>query len=505
MRSGSLKTLGYVSTICLASVSCGPREEEGKKIPHNPNIVFILIDDLGYYDLGYTGSGFYETPNIDKLADQGAFFTNFYSASAVCSPTRASIMTGKHPARIGITDWVGPDEWHRKGPLKTPETLEFIDPDDTTLAEYLGARGYQSLYLGKWHLGKDEHYPDHHGFDRMTGVSSAGAPPSYFYPYTRQNWAGTGWPVSLEDLIPGGKEGEYLTDRLTDEALEFMEENAGKGPFFLFLAHYGVHKPFEAPDSLLEKYRRKAERMYGEEEDSLSAEKNGSYNRTRQSHPVYAAMIESIDQSTGRIMEKIRDLGIERNTILVFTSDNGGLSTYAFPLPGEEVDANAIATSNYPLRAGKGWYYEGGIRIPTIISWPGVIADSLTISTPLTTQDFYPTLARLTGNEFSSEIQLDGINFSCLLLNEKDHNDRDLVYWHYPHYHNSGQNPVSAIRNERYKLIYHYEDGKAELYDLILDEGETRDISEKKPEVRDELLKQLENWKQNLHLKIHSP
>lgn len=495
MKTGILKTLGCISTTCLATLSCTPGEEEKVKIPENPNIVFILIDDLGYYDLSFTGSEFYETPNIDRLAGEGAFFTNFYSASAVCSPTRASIMTGKHPARTGITDWIGPEEWHRKGAMKTPQTQEFIKDEDTTLAEQLGSRGYQSLYLGKWHLGKSEHYPDRHGFDQMKGVSSAGAPPSYFYPYTRQNWEGTGWPVSLEDLIPGGKEGEYLTDRLTDEAITFMEENAGKKPFFLFLAHYGVHKPFEAPEPLVEKYRQKAQRMYAEGTDSLSAEKNKSFTRTRQDHAVYAAMIESIDISTGRIMEKIRDLGIEKKTILVFTSDNGGLSTYAFPLPGEEVHPDAIATSNYPLRAGKGWYYEGGIRVPTIISWPGVIADSLTITSPLSTHDFYPTLLKLAGKELKPEQHKDGINFSCLVLNEKDHNDRDFVYWHYPHYHNSGQNPVSVIRDERYKLIYHYEDGKSELYDLILDEGETRDISDVKPTVRDGLLLQLENWK----------
>jgi arylsulfatase A-like enzyme len=213
-------------------------------------------------------------------------------------------------------------------------------------------------------------------------------------------------------------------------------------------------------------------------------------------------MIETIDQSTGRIMQKVKELGIEKNTIIVFTSDNGGLSTYAFPLPGEEVDAQEIATSNLPLRSGKGWYYEGGIRIPTIIRWPGVVDDSLIISTPLTTTDYYPTLLRLTGNKLLPAQHKDGIDFSGTLLNEREHKNPDLLYWHYPHYHNSGQHPVSVIRNERFKLIYHYDKGATELYDLILDEEESRDISEKRPAVTEMLLEELEKWKKEVNAKV---
>ncbi len=386
--------LFFILVFMLAVSSCKAKRDSRISSRNSPNILFILIDDLGYKDLSCYGSEFYETPHIDRLAAESAVFINAYSSSAVCSPTRASILTGEHPARLHLTDWTGPEKWHPHGPLRTPEIEEHLSPDDYTIAEALHDHGYATCFLGKWHLGPKEYYPDKYGFDIELGATSAGAPPSYFFPYFRANWAGTGWPTQIADLVPGGEAGEYLTDRLTDEALNFIDTVSK--PFFLYLSHYAVHKPLEAKAEKIRKYHLKADSLYEDTLNILIREKNNTYVRNQQSHSIYAAMIESVDESVGRLLARLKKKGIDQNTIIIFTSDNGGYSASNFPLEGEKVDAYALSTSISPYRAGKGWYYEGGIKVPTIIYWPGVTKSGTTIDQVVTSTDFYPTILSMT-------------------------------------------------------------------------------------------------------------
>lgn len=467
-----------------------------------PNVVFILIDDLGYKDLGCYGSEYYETPNIDRLATQGVRFTQAYAASAVSSPTRASILTGKHPARLGITDWSGPEEWHPKGTLQTPEIVENFPYEETSLAEALKAHDYTSCYLGKWHLGPPEYHPDKHGFDICIAATNAGAPPSYFYPYFRANWEDTGWPTQISDLVEGGKEGEYLTDRLTDEASNFLD-TIGNRPFLLYLAHYAVHTPLEAKEQLVEKYRQKAEKMYPDTITTMIRERNGSYTRVVQNHAVYAAMIESVDESVGRLMDKLDSLGLAENTIVIFTSDNGGYSTSNFSLPVNTPDtAQKLPTSVLPLRTGKGWYYEGGIRIPTIIRWPGVAKANSAIDEPIVSTDFYPSILDMLGLDPLPKQHLDGVSFADLLRGNQDSLERDALYWHYPHYHNSGQQPASAIRKGKYKLVQEYDGNQIFLFDVENDIHEDHNLADEMPELRDQLLEQLNQWKKTVNARM---
>ena len=244
--------------LILLSIVLFACNDTKKKAEIKPNVVFILIDDLGYKDLGCYGSSFYKTPNIDQLAQKGIRFTNAYTASAKCSPTRASILTGKYPGRLRITDWIEPEEWHPDGKLKTPDIVENLPYEEKTIAEAFKENGYCTCYIGKWHLGTPEYHPDHHGFDISIAANDAGAPPSFFYPYYRGNWEGTGWPVQITDLVPGGEEGEYLTDRLTKEAINYLD-TIGDQPFFLYLSHYAVHKPFQAKQNLIENYQNIAD------------------------------------------------------------------------------------------------------------------------------------------------------------------------------------------------------------------------------------------------------
>jgi arylsulfatase A-like enzyme len=473
-------------------ISCNSSQKDSSE-SSSPNIVFILIDDLGYKDLGCYGSEFYETPNIDKLASEGMLFTRSYSASAVCSPTRASILTGKHPARLHLTDWTGPDEWHPKGKLQTPEFIEQLPRKELSIAEALKKKDYLSIFLGKWHLGPESNHPPRHGFDRSVGATNAGAPPSFFFPYHRANWEGTGWPVNIPDLQEG-QENEYLTDRLTLEALNFLDTIADR-PFLLYLSHYAVHKPIEAKPELIQKYREKVQDLFPKAKDSIIMEKNGSFTQTQQKNPTYAAMIESVDRSVGKLVSRLQESGLSENTIIIFTSDNGGLSTYSFPLPGESFNVSAIPTSNLPLRAGKGWYYEGGIRVPTIVKWPGVVKPGSYSDAIITSTDFYPTLLAMTEIDLMPEQHKDGENFVQVLKGTRISLKRKNTYWHYPHYHSSGQKPVSVIRNEKYKLIHWIEEDYIELYDLENDPGENRELSEMFPDIASSMLDQLESWR----------
>lgn len=441
-----------------------------------PNVVLFFIDDLGYMDLGCYGSSFYETPIIDALANQGVRFTDFYSANPVCSPTRAALMTGKAPQRVGITQWINqPNELH-------------LPLEEATLGEAFASAGYQTGYIGKWHLGeKDNQLPREQGFTWMRGVNRAGQPGSYFFPFkrTRKNKPNSiaYWDVpDLEDK----QEGDYLTDGLTDHAISFITENKD-GPFFLCFAHYAVHTPIQAPESLVQKYRQKAEHLKFEGPPFVN-ERNGAQTRMIQNDPTYAAMIENLDTNVGRVIQHLEKLSLD-NTIIVFTSDNGGLSTVKRMGP----------TSCRPLRAGKGWTYEGGIRIPLLISWPNKIPSGVN-STPAITMDLYPTLLEMAGLALRPTQHLDGHSLLSSIEGEPDDALMNrFLAWTYPHNHGSGHTPSNAIRSGNWKLIHRTDEQtpnaqRYELYNLAEDIGESRNLAVEHFEKTHELAKTLSQW-----------
>lgn len=442
--------------------------------PRRPNVVFILADDLGWADLGCYGSKFYETPNLDRLAKQGMRFTDAYAAANVCSPTRAAILTGKHPARLHLTDWLTgrPDRPDQK--LKRPNFQMFLPLAEVTIAEALQEAGYRTAFIGKWHLGEESKYwPEHQGFDLNIGGCGKGHPPSYFSPYGIPN---------LKDGPPG----ESLNERLTDEALKFLEQTKDK-PFFLYFSHYAVHTPLQARPAMISKYKAKAATLKSDGPEFLP---DSSRNvRQIQNHAVYGAMVEDMDASVGRVLSKLDELGLATNTIVIFTSDNGGLST-----------AEGSPTSNLPLRTGKGWGYEGGVREPLIIRWPGVTPAGSVSRTQTISMDFYPTILQMLGMSPRPKQHVDGQSIVVALkgglLPERP------LFWHYPHYSNQGGSPHGAVRLGDYKLIEWYEDMKVELFDLQADLGERHDLARKLPDKANELRVLLHDWRQHVNAQM---
>ena len=480
-RRGFLKAIGLGAAAMAVPVGLGQDRQASaaRKKRGKPNFVFFLIDDMGWKDLGCYGSNFYETPNIDKLASQGMRFTDAYAACPVCSPTRASIVAGKYPARLGITQWIG------GGNQPTPYQ-HYLPLEDVTIAEALKDVGYATAFVGKWHLGSKDYYPQHQGFDINIGGDSSGAPPTYFWPYKKRNRA-------LDELPPGGEEGEYLTDRLTDESLTFLDANKDK-PFLLYLSHYAVHTPIESKAELTKKYSAGVERM-PEHKGPRFVPVYGRYKtRMVQDNPAYAGMVESVDDSVGRVMDKLDEMGVADNTIVIFMSDNGGLST----VPQEG------STCNLPLRAGKGWLYEGGIREPMIIKWTGVVRAGSTCSEPVTSTDFYPTMLEMAGLPLKPEQHVDGVSL-LPLLKQKGKLGRQAIYWHYPHYHGSGSKPSGAVRAGHYKLIEWYEDNSVELYNLKDDIDEKNDLAAKMPEKAAELRRLLHRWLKQTKADVPTP
>ena len=455
------------------------------------NVVVFFIDDLGWSDLGCYGSKYHLTPNIDKLASSGLKFKAAYSSSSVCSPTRSSLMTGKHPVRFGITDWIGASQKRRI--LVTPKNHSFLPKEENTLAEVFKSSGYQTAYFGKWHLGaRDEDHPSFHGFDYHRGVNRAGSPGSYYYPF-RRNKKLPKIPLKPTDIpdFSDVKKNSYLTDLLSIEVTKYIESNADK-PFFTILSHYSVHTPIQTIKADSEKYRKRLDEIGIATEIKTRPEKN-AITRITQNNPEYAAMIESVDRSVGRVMQKLDELDLLKKTIIIFTSDNGGLSTL-------QRNLRSGPASCLPLRAGKGWLYEGGIRVPTIISWPGRIIPGSVSDIPITTCDVYPTLLKVAGLKSKTKQHLDGLDLSPIFKGSKLQ-DRPL-FWHFPHYHGSGNLPSSSIRKGSYKLIRWYEDGSEELYDISIDDSEKNDISEKNPEKKTELSNELSNWLKSSGAKI---
>jgi len=445
-----------------------------------PNFVFILVDDLGWADLGCYGSSFYETPNLDRLASEGMRFTDAYAACPVCSPTRAAIMTGKHPVRVDITDWIpGQDPKNRK--LLGPKDKTELALDELTLAEVLKQNGYKTFFAGKWHLGKEEYYPEDQGFDINKGGHHKGSPPGgYYSPYKNPNLA-------------DGPDEEYLTDRLTDESIRFIRDNI-KDPFLLYLSYYTVHTPIQASKRHLDKFKKKLSRMPDQGENSQRAEHEG-FTKLRQDLPEYASMVYAMDENVGRLLAELKRLGLDNNTHVIFTSDNGGLST---------LKHRGYPTSNLPLRAGKGWCYEGGIRVPLIIKAPGVTRENSTCSEPVTSMDYFPTLLPLSNLDLMPEKHTDGKSLIPLLNGENDLK-RDALYWHYQHYHGSTWTPGAAVRSGDWKLIEFYHYDKVELYNLKEDLSEQINLADKYPEKTKQLLDMLHNWQKDLGAKLPEP
>jgi len=475
-RRDFIKTIG-LGAVALAVPDCASGNSlTANKTNKKLNFVFFLIDDLGWTDVGCYGSSFYETPNIDKLASEGMRFTEAYAACPVCSPTRASILTGKYPARLGITQWIG-------GSDEPTPYRHYMPLEEVTVAEVLKSRGYATGFVGKWHLGDKPYYPEHQGFDINIGGDSSGAPPTYFWPYKKRNRA-------LEEMPPGGEEGEYLTDRLTDESLKFLEANKER-PFLLYLSHYAVHTPIESKEELTGKYEAKAAKIPAAGRPRFVTVYGRYKTRQVQDNPAFAGMVQSVDESVGRVMKKLEELGVADNTVVIFMSDNGGLSTVPREAP----------TSNLPLRAGKGWLYEGGIREPMIIKWPGVVKRGSVCREPVTSTDFYPTMLEMAGLPLMPEQHVDGVSLMPLLKNEGKLK-RKAIYWHYPHYHGSGNRPSGAVRAGDYKLIEWYEDNSVELYNLRNDMGEKHDLAKEMPEKAAELQSMLGRWRRQMKAKM---
>ncbi|MFC1555933.1 sulfatase-like hydrolase/transferase [candidate division KSB1 bacterium] len=444
-----------------------------------PNYLFVLVDDLGWADIGCYGSSFYETPNIDRLASQGMRFTNAYAASPVCSPTRASIMTGKHPARLNITDWI-PGDRPTDRKLLGPKINNELPLQEITIAETLRGAGYKTFFAGKWHLGDEGYFPEDQGFDINKGGHSRGSPPGgYYSPYNNPK---------LQD----GPEGEYLPDRLTNESIQFLDNHCSSDgdsqdqPFMLFLSFYTVHTPIQASKRHLKKFEDKLSRMQTSSEEGFRQERKG-WTKLQQDDPTYASMIYAMDENVGRILKKLDDLSLSDDTVVIFMSDNGGLST---------LGRKWSPTSNVPLRAGKGWCYEGGIREPMIIRAPGVTSAGHVCETPVTSMDFYPTMLDLAGIDPVPDQHIDGLSLKPLLSEKKDL-DRKILFWHFPHYHGSKWTPGSALREGDWKLVRFYEEDKSELYNIRNDISEEHDLAQSNPEKLKELETKLDSCLEN--------
>ena len=443
-----------------------------------PNIVLVLADDMGWVDLGCYGADLHETPQLDRLASEGVRFTNAY-AMPVCSPTRAALMTGRHAARVHMTIW---SEGALKGPtnrkLLQADSLHSLPHTESTLAKHLQDAGYVTALVGKWHLGDADHYPETHGFDVNIGGTHWGAPQTYWWPYR-----GTGRFGPEYRYVPHlefGEPGEYLTDRLTDEALKVID-HAGDRPFFLYLAHHAPHTPIEAKAEDVEYFESKLR------------------PQMHHQNAVYAGMIKSLDESVGRVLTRLKQRGLAQNTIVVFASDNGG-----FIGTDSKAGQTVAATNNAPLRSGKGSCYEGGVRVPLIVRWPGVTTEDSECDEPVVVMDLFPTLLDAAGVNLPADVALDAMDLLPLLKNPDATLDRDALFFHYPHYY-STTTPVSAIRAGNWKLLEYLEDDRVELFNLERDLGEATDLASKQPGKATELRERLHRWRRETGAAMPKP
>ena len=461
-----------------------------------PNIVLILADDLGQRDLGCYGSTFYETPRINGLAAGGMKFTDAYAACPVCSPTRASIQTGRHPARLHLTDWLKGRRKREGSPILHADYVDALPPGEVTVAERLKTAGYLTGYVGKWHLSdrasaggdiEDGRLPEDQGYDVGVGAGPWGNPKNFFAP----NWA--------PDVQPEF-DGQYLDRLLAEKSAAFIADSAAAdAPFFLTFAPYLVHTPIQPEAEKLAKYETKAEE-FAAEDASFSKPggdgREGNPGLPTQNNPHYAAMVESLDDTVGVVLDALDAAGVADETLVVFFSDNGGLAVREGKL--------TPATTNAPLRAGKGWLYEGGIREPLLVRWPGVVQAGSVSDEPVTSHDLFPTLCAAAGVD-PGPAELDGVDLTPLLTGGKAVLDREALYWHYPHFSNQGGRPGGAVRAGHWKLIERYEDGALELFDLKEDEAETNDLAAEQPGKAAELRSMLSGWRQRLDANMPRP
>jgi arylsulfatase A-like enzyme len=449
--------------LTLPGTACGTPPARERAPAPRWNVVLILADDLGWRDLGCTGSTFYETPAVDRLASQGMKFTQAYAACNVCSPTRASIMTGKYPARLHTTNFFG---GNRRGKLLPPEYRQSLPAEETTLADAFKAGGYRTAIAGKWHLGGKGSLPSDHGFDVVMGAASkpAGGPP----------------------------DDPHFSAQLSTQAAGFLEESKDK-PFFLYLAFHAPHVGLKTRPDLAENYKAKAAALPAPSGPRDVDAGPGFKARARQDHAVYAGMVQELDEAVDRVLKKLDELKLSERTIVVFLSDNGGLST-----------AEGSPTSNLPLRAGKGWNYEGGLRVPWIIRIPGRVAAGCESAAPVITNDLYPTLLELAGIPLPPGQAVDAVSLVPLLDGKGGLPERPL-FWHYPHYSNQGGRPGGALRDGNYKLLEFFEDSRVELYDLAADPAERRDLAADQPDRAEELRKRLAAWRAAVGAQMPTP
>lgn len=438
------------------------------------NFVVILVDDMGWTGLSGYGSDLHRTPNIDRLAERGMKFTSAYASASICTPTRAALLTGKYPARLKMTIWHEQARTPQQNKrLLPPIVEENLSHEEVTIAEVLRSAGYKTGHVGKWHLGDASHYPETHGFDFTFGGSFWGCPATFYFPYRGLYGRGDGQHYRY---IPGidaseSRTGEYLTDRLTDEAVGFIDRTA-RDPFLLYMAYYTVHTPIEGKPDVAALYEKQIH-------DEMIH---------RNAH--YAAMHEALDDNVGRILEKLDQEGLTNNTAVILTSDNGGFINRS---------EGQVVTSNAPLRSGKGSLYEGGVRVPLIVHWPGITAAGSTSDEPVATMDLYPTILEMAGlsGDTHHNAKVDGVSLVPLLTHPQSQLDREALYWHYPHYYQT-TTPVSAVRQGNWKLLEYLEDQHIELYDIRSDPGETRDMATAFPEMAKQLRDKLTEWRNDI-------
>jgi arylsulfatase A-like enzyme len=482
--AGATALFGLGSGVKAAGLGAG---NNGQGPQRKTNFVFFLVDDLGWKDLGCFGSTFYETPHVDRLATQSMRFTSAYAACPVCSPTRASIMTGKYPARLRTTDYFGapqPDtvqgHWTRNKPLLPARYVNRLPLKEVTLAETLKRYGYATFFAGKWHLGGEGFFPEDQGFDVNKGGIERGGPyggKKYFSPYGNPK-------------LPDGPAGEHLPDRLATETCRFIEANKDR-PFLAYLSFYSVHTPLMARVDLKAKYEEKAESV--QREGPAWGREGERKVRRVQDHAVYAGMVEAMDQAVGKVLDTLDRLDLTQDTVVFFMSDNGGLST-----------SEGHPTCNLPLRAGKGWLYEGGIREPMMVRWPGQVEAGSVCEEPVISTDFYPTMLEMAGLPLVPEQHLDGRSM-VPLLTQRDRQEDRAFFWHYPHYGNQGGTPGGAVRLGDYKLIEFYEDNHIELYNLRTDLGEQHDLAATMWQKAAQLRRLLHEWREEVSAAMPTP
>lgn len=446
-----------------------------------PNVLVILADDLGVHDLGCHGADLHETPSIDALAREGMQFLRAYAPSPVCTPTRASLLTGKHPARLRMTIW---SEGSRKGPTDRPllqaESRHDLPRTEVTLATHLQRAGYLTACVGKWHLGDAQHAPEVHGFDINVGGTHWGAPATYFFPY--RGGGRFGAETRYVPHLGLGRPGEYLTDRLTEEALRIIDAAAERGqPFFLYLAHHAPHTPIEAKPEDVAYFQARMRPEWVHQ------------------NPRYAAMIRSLDEGVGRVLRRLRERGLGTNTVVVFSSDNGGYL-------GTDARQDIPVTTNAPLRSGKGSLYEGGIRVPLLVRWPGITIPGSQSHEPVVLTDLFRTLMAAAQVDVPDDVVMDGRDLRPVLRDPGARLGREALYFHYPHYYHAPRTaPASAVLAWPWKLVEHHEDGRAELFHLAKDPGESMDLARAEAARALGLREQLARWRRDVDAAMPAP